>query len=131
MFDMFMESVIKMRLSQVQLYLKRGGFDIYMETVSFRYGPLHGAIWACKDTPDLQLMTFLLEYGADLNKLNPTARLTPLQFAVERGNVALAKLLIEHGADINASRFSRRGNLEYLWFMLRPKIDRPRWFDFC
>ncbi|KAJ5906776.1 uncharacterized protein N7473_003692 [Penicillium subrubescens] len=108
-FDMFMESVIKMRFSQVQLSLKRGGFDINMETDRFRYGPLHGAIWASKETPDLQLVTLLLEHGADPNKFNPMASLTPLQVAVKSGNVALAKLLIEHGADISDSRLFQTG----------------------
>jgi hypothetical protein len=108
-FDMFMDSVIKLRFSQVRLYLKHGGFDINMETERFRYGPLHGVIWANKKTPDLQLVTFLLVHGADPNKFNRTARLTPLQVAVKRGNVALAQLLIEHGADINDSRVFQKG----------------------
>jgi hypothetical protein len=109
MFDMFMDSVIKLRFSQVRLYLKHGGFDINMETERFRYEPLHGVIWANKKTPDLQLVTFLLVHGADPNKFNRKARLTPLQVAVKRGNVALAQLLIEHGADINDSRVFQKG----------------------
>lgn len=56
-------------------------------------------------------MIFLLEYGADPNEVNPTAKLTPLQLAVKKRNVALAKLLIEHGADISTSRFVQRRKL--------------------
>jgi hypothetical protein len=108
LFEMFMEGVVKLRLSQVQLYLNYGGFDISMEAKRFRYGPLHGAIYANKGVPDLQLVTFLLEHGADRSKRSPTTRLTPLQVDVKRGNVSLAKLLIEHGADVNASRFVQK-----------------------
>lgn len=108
LFDMFMDGVVRMRMSQVQYYLNWGGFDINMQTERFRYGPVNGAIYRCKGVPDLQLVAFLLEHGADPNRFNPTAKLTPLQIAVQTRNVALAKLLIEYGADINASLWFQR-----------------------
>jgi hypothetical protein len=108
LFDMFMDGVVRSRMSQVQYYLNWGGFDINMETERFRYGPVNGAIYGCKGEPDLQLVAFLLENGADPNQFNPTAKLTPFQIAVQTRNFALAKLLVEYGADINASRWFQR-----------------------
>ncbi|KAJ5381558.1 uncharacterized protein N7496_003986 [Penicillium cataractarum] len=103
MFDMFMEGIVRTRMSQVQYYLNWGGFDINMETTRFRYGPVNGAIYGARGPLDLKLVAFLLEKGADPNKFNPTAKLTPLQIAVQTKNVALARLLIERGADVGAS----------------------------
>lgn len=103
MFEMFMEGVVGTQLEQVWYYWNWGGFDINMATERFRYGPWHGAVYMGQETPNLQIVKFLLEHGADTNKLHG-AKQTRLQVAVKRGNVALAKLLIEHGADISASR---------------------------
>lgn len=68
-----------------------------------------GPFYMWNRAPDLhlQVVKFLLEHGADPNKLH-TIKLTLLQVAVKRGNVALAKLLIEHGVDISASRLVPR-----------------------
>lgn len=48
-----------------------------------------------------------LEHEADLNKLY-TIKLALLHVAVKRGNVTLARLLIEYGADISVSRLVPR-----------------------
>lgn len=108
MFDMFMEDVVRTKMSQVQYYLNWADFDINMETTRFRYGPVNGAIYGARGPVDLKLVAFLLERGADPNKFNPTAKLTPLQIAVQLKNVALARLLIEHGADVGASRLFQK-----------------------
>jgi uncharacterized protein (TIGR02145 family) len=50
---------------------------------------------------DLNLVRRLLEEGADVSAQGPNGR-TPLSSAAQSGNVAVAKLLIAHGADVNA-----------------------------
>lgn len=79
-----------------------------MQTVRLRYGPVNGAIYGCKGSPNLKLVAFLLERGADQNTFNPTAKLTPLRIAVQMKSVALAKLLVERGADVGASRLVQK-----------------------
>jgi ankyrin repeat protein len=63
-----------------------------------RYGNtllMHAAVYA---TPEL--LTFLLEHGADVNAANPAGH-TALMRAVP--DLAKVKLLIEHGASVNAA----------------------------
>lgn len=54
----------------------------------------------------LDVIEFLLERGADVNRTRGTAgatRRTVLHRAVSKGNVKMAELLLDHGADVNAS----------------------------
>lgn len=46
-------------------------------------------------------ISFLLEYGVDLNKQDDLDSSTALHYAVEKNNIELVKLLLENGADPN------------------------------
>ena len=70
--------------------------------------------WEREDKPDgayikvkgiffnLNKIKSLIEAGADVNSQIYSGAFTPLHHAVNTGNIALAKLLISEGADVNA-----------------------------
>lgn len=51
---------------------------------------------------DAEVVRFLLANGANPNA-NPSCRLTPLMYAVERGDLQSIQALLDHGADPNAA----------------------------
>jgi ankyrin repeat protein len=59
--------------------------------------------WLYPETYDFpayrKLLGILIKYGADINKRERTADLTPLAFAVYAGDVETVKYLLERGAD--------------------------------
>ena len=62
--------------------------------------PLH---WAVSETPQATpVVILLLASNADVNQYGHT-KLTPLTLAVSRGDHHTARLLVNHGADINAA----------------------------
>ncbi|KAJ3548728.1 hypothetical protein NM208_g870 [Fusarium decemcellulare] len=57
-----------------------------------------------KDEPDMALVQFLLDNGADVNaKPAPYGGITALQGAAISGDIMLAKLLFDKGADVNGA----------------------------
>lgn len=58
---------------------------------------LHRAI----ERDDLETTILLLRWGANINRRNKSSY-TPLMVAVERRNILIVKLLLEHGADLTA-----------------------------
>ncbi|OQE13959.1 hypothetical protein PENSTE_c041G05633 [Penicillium steckii] len=52
-------------------------------------------------TRNLTIGKFLLDQGAEVNEVSDSGR-TPLHVAVENGDLAMAALLLESGADVNA-----------------------------
>jgi ankyrin repeat protein len=47
-------------------------------------------------------MKILLQYGAEVNTKDGTNRATPLHCAASKGHLSSLKMLIRHGADVNA-----------------------------
>ena len=44
----------------------------------------------------------MLEHGADVDTIGGWRKNTPLSYAAEKGDTELCKLLLEHGAEVNA-----------------------------
>ncbi|XGA08320.1 MAG: ankyrin repeat domain-containing protein [Wolbachia endosymbiont of Xenopsylla cheopis] len=68
---------------------------------------------------DLDLITWLINNGANVNFQEPESGNTLLHLAALHGNVRLAKLLIAHGADLNYHCYDIKANLQgntYLHF---------------
>ncbi|KAL2850235.1 ankyrin repeat-containing domain protein [Aspergillus pseudoustus] len=68
--------------------------------------PLH---IACSKRDALDMVCLLLQFGAHINPLQNSARLTPLQIAVERDDLELVRLLLEQKANPNAFTTSKEG----------------------
>ena len=68
-----------------------------------------------KDKPEevLKKVYDLLDFGADVNAKNGYGT-TPLHWAARKGHTDVAKLLIEHGADVNAKE-DYRGETPLHW----------------
>jgi len=64
--------------------------------VSFGSTPLHIAV--LHNRPDI--VALLLDHKADVNARTKNGQLTPLDFAVMQRNLAMAQLLVEHGAEL-------------------------------
>jgi ankyrin repeat protein len=60
--------------------------------------PLHCA--ACEETKEI--LSLLLQRGADPNVYDEPRRMTPLLFAAKNGSADCVRLLLNHGADITA-----------------------------
>ncbi|KAF0693986.1 Aste57867_15099 [Aphanomyces stellatus] len=59
--------------------------------------------WACDHASDNTAALELLAAGADVNDIEQRLfKRRPIHFAALRGSVSMLKLLIEHGADVNA-----------------------------
>lgn len=86
-------------------YLLKLGFDINNITNTEQLSPLHIALL---NKPNLQLITFLLDQGADINAAS-TNGLTPLHYAVQKGaGTKIINLLLNRGANLNSS-YTRNG----------------------
>src|SRR6201999_2205937 len=62
---------------------------------------------------DADIIAALLTAGADPNEKLPLGR-SPLMAAARTGNVAAIKVLVDHGADVNA-RETLRGTTPLMW----------------
>lgn len=60
---------------------------------------LNSAVFRSRDRQNTNLLTFLLENGADVNVANDQMKWTPLHIAADLGTVEAAKLLLKHGAN--------------------------------
>jgi uncharacterized protein len=59
---------------------------------------------------EINLAQLLISKGANVNKKTPNFERTPLTSAVFSGDVELAKLYLDHGADINATTLGTFGH---------------------
>jgi len=74
------------------------GADIYSQGFHGDH-PIHAAS-RCSDSTSLDVVGLLLEHGASVHDPN-TYSVRPLQLATRHGNLSLARLLLENGADVN------------------------------
>lgn len=63
--------------------------------------PLHYAI--DNQTENCDVVNLLIDNGAEINKGTTNDGLTPLMFAVNRGHINITKILVEKGAQLEAS----------------------------
>lgn len=61
--------------------------------------PLHVAALILPGYSEREVVSTLVENGAEVNAVNPNSGYTPLQWAVINGNEKVAAILLEHGAD--------------------------------
>lgn len=94
---MFLKACQNGQKGIVEVYLKKGGFNInYVDNNGF--SALH---YACqKGTRDIVRM--LIANGADVTISNNRG-ITPLHLAAGTGNKEIIKMLVDNGADINAT----------------------------
>jgi ankyrin repeat protein len=97
----------------VRHFLELGGYDFNMRTPSFFKGLLMTAILDCKADTRPEIVRLLLEHGVDPNRTFSEGlhRVTgtPLQRAILKGDVETMSLLVEYGADVNATSVGRDG----------------------
>jgi ankyrin repeat protein len=67
----------------------------------FQMTPLHRASYSYIQAQDLALIRRLIDNGADVNARGYNG-LIPLHQAAQSGGIAVAMLLMDHGADVNA-----------------------------
>ncbi|CAL8247507.1 unnamed protein product [Lota lota] len=78
------------------------------------------------------LVTMLLDAGADINIKDIKSGQSPLMYAVERNNVDMVQFLIESGSDVNGQSNSGntalhgacgRGQVDTVWLLLKKGAD--------
>ena len=63
----------------------------------FDYSAIHRAVMNCHQESQLRMVQLLIDFGADVNERHDSA--TPLHSAARSGASAVARLLLENGAD--------------------------------
>jgi len=74
----------------------------------------------------LDIAEFLLNYGSDLKARG--LGLTTLHIVAMRGHIELAKLLLNHGADVNEPSRQKNGNVTPLAMAARAKQEKMQQF---
>jgi ankyrin repeat protein len=86
--------------------------DVAGGTRAYRYTELIGtqgglaALHFAARQGHIDAVRTLLEFGADLNQVNPGDRMTPLLVAIVNGHFDLAKLMLDRGANPNVTAFN-------------------------
>ena len=95
-----MEAMEDENFSRVQELLENNGFNYLSNVASQMDGmtPLH---WAC-DHGHLQTATLMIDNGSDIDTRD-TAGAIPFHLAYYDNDLDMMKLLLKHGADINAN----------------------------
>lgn len=78
------------------LHLISEGYNINQETPTFHNTPLSMAVRYKHNYHNVKV---LLEHGANINHLD-TDNDPPLRMTIDNGDIAMSKLLLDHGADI-------------------------------
>ena len=89
------------RLEVVKFLVEHGADVTFVPPGLGGWSPLDCAAHAAFPDPSVpraEIVRYLLEQGADINRPDPHWNVTPLTWAVWRGNVALALELLERGA---------------------------------
>ncbi|KAJ5093208.1 hypothetical protein N7456_009069 [Penicillium angulare] len=86
----------------VQHLLQERDLDATMTTPHCKKGLIYAALHDCPKARKAAVVKVLLEHGADPNRVYPPITQTPLQRAMEDGDVEIAKLLVESGANVNS-----------------------------
>lgn len=110
----------------VQVLLKHHA-DVHTGTLNAQT-PLHAASWSQNPKPGI--IRLLLEYGADVNSEDDTGWTPLFLLSSSTGNLEVAKVLLEHGADPNVRpRCSplyaalQRGHLDLVQLLLKHGAD--------
>ena len=112
------QAVISGRLSRVQRALDAGENVNRITRAYLDYTPLHWAVMTKKRIPIMQL---LLDRGADTEQMSADG-LHALNMAVDRNHVKAVEMLLDHGADVDATCDGT--GFEPPWTPLRAAIGR-------
>lgn len=85
---------------EVANFLLDRGADVKVKD-RFQMTPLHRASYSSTQSQDLALIQRLIDKGAEVNAQGYNG-LIPLHQAAQSGTIAVARLLLDHGADVNA-----------------------------
>ena len=123
------------RIDKVRQLIKEG-YDVNIKGKDRGMTPLHIAVRI--PTLDLEIITFLLKHGADVNAKDRNGG-QPLHYLVStwrseeniKTSIQVISLLLKHGADVNAKdnrgntalRGSNLRNLEIITFLLKHGAD--------
>ncbi len=90
-------------LEQLRYYHEEGYDLTHLVHSGLKYNALHGLLYFGKHPPTAgEVTAFLIEIGVDVNAIDARGD-TPLHHAADSGLLAAARLLIEAGADVNAT----------------------------
>jgi truncated hemoglobin YjbI len=94
------DAVCRRDIARVRLLLEFGASA--NAAARLEHGPLYHAantFGSPSGGDDVEVVHLLIEHGADVNWASGPGRCTPLHMAARRGNVGLARVLLEAGAD--------------------------------
>jgi ankyrin repeat protein len=91
--------------------------------------PLYRAIRRSSEDKALDVASFLLEHGADVDAETTNVNSTALHFASYYGLVKAAELMLEHGADVHVRNYSGQTPLHRLVYSLHDSDDTDRYLN--
>ena len=97
MSDTLFQIITQESVNDLRLFLERDTRSLN-ERDEDNLTPLHLAVDQDRD----DMVSLLLEFGAEVNVHTFEARLTPLHVAVRNNNLAITDRLLEAGADVNS-----------------------------
>jgi ankyrin repeat protein len=94
-------------LEQVQAHLNKGCNINALD--KDKMSPLHHAVF----NGHKEIVTLLLEHGANINLKGQEGQVTPLHLAAVRNNKEIVELLLQKGADLHAEDLYGRKPIHY------------------
>ena len=79
-------------------------------------------IWAASSVGNIEVVKQHLAKGVDIDAVDSVSGITPLAWAVIRGQSQMAELLVQHGADVNAKNNDGGTSLHAAAFLGRVEI---------
>ncbi len=70
-------------------------------------------LWQCATSDHADLAKVLIDHGANINIQSPTSGMTPLMTAVYQQSVAVGRVLVNAGADLNIRDQKGRNTLDF------------------